>query len=267
MDARDRGSPLLDAWRLVRRRWATGAAAFLLVAGAAAALLFLSRPVYRAEARLRLGEPPPASGIAPGGGLLALMRMGGDPFANDVELIRSRTLAEGVVADAALHLVLEAPRGWHWDSVAFSRAAGRDTRAARFAVEWRADGRIAVHQTAPRRRPVAVAAPGEPVSFGGAAVVFRPWRPGMPRAVAVRTVPWGEAVRRTRARIRTERARREANILDISFDHTDPGVARAAAAAVVRRFVELRSAVQRQTCWATACRKASSVWRRVHARR
>ena len=237
----------VGAWLgLVRRRWRAGLLVFLLITGGAAALLLLSRPVYRAEARLRLGEPPPIGGVSPTGGLFALMRMGGDPFANDLELMASRSVAEAVVLDAALAVAVDAPRGWHRDSLFSFLSATRETDRGRFDVEWLADGRVRVRRTAPTDSMVGDVAPGDTLSFGGLRVAFRPWREGMPRRVRIRTLPFGEAVRRTRGKVAMARARREANVVDLSFDHTDPGLTRAVVAAVVDRFVELRAAVQQR---------------------
>src|SRR5690606_23691132 len=72
----ERGGSFVGSWLgLVRRRWRVGLLVFVLVAGGAAAVTLLSRPIYRAEARLRLGEPPPMGGVSPAtGGLFALMR-------------------------------------------------------------------------------------------------------------------------------------------------------------------------------------------------
>src|SRR5690606_2264124 len=76
------GSSFVGSWLgVVRRRWRAGLLVFLLVTGGTIALILLSRPIYRSEARLRLGEPPPMGGVSPTGGLFSLMRLGGDPFA------------------------------------------------------------------------------------------------------------------------------------------------------------------------------------------
>src|SRR3990172_3515016 len=99
----------LEPWvRVLAARWRTGLAVFLPILGLAVGLVFLTRPIYRAEARLRIGEPPPMSGVSPAAGILSFFRTGGDPFANGLELLDSRTVAEGVVEDAALNVVGEA---------------------------------------------------------------------------------------------------------------------------------------------------------------
>src|SRR5688572_24068500 len=107
-DAEERS--VVRSWvGLLRRRWLIGASVFSLVFGVTVVQLWRARPVYRTEAKLRIGEPPPTTGVG-AGSILGFMRMGGDPFANDLELLNSRTVTEAVVRDAALTVKLIAPR-------------------------------------------------------------------------------------------------------------------------------------------------------------
>jgi len=93
---------LLEPWlRLISRRWRAGTSVFWIVLLLGVALLFLTRPVYRSDATLRLGSPPPSSGVNPAGGVMSFLQLGGDPFANDLELLGSRSLAEAVVEEVA----------------------------------------------------------------------------------------------------------------------------------------------------------------------
>lgn len=229
------------AQELARRRWKVGLAVFVLVLAAVIAVLLLAHPVHRSEAKLRLGDPPPSGGVSPTAGLLGLWRPGGDPFANDMELLGSRSVAEGVVAAAALNAELDAPRGWHRDSLFVAFQAGRDTERATFQIEWTDEGSLSITRTAPSDSVVGTAAPGEEVSFGDVTVVSRPWQEGMPRTVRIATLPFAEAVRLTRQRLSAERVRREANVLDLQYDHTDPGVAQHAVSSWLDHFQELRS--------------------------
>src|SRR5687768_15070810 len=91
-------------WAVFRRRWLASTAVFLIVFGLGAAMVLTARPVYRADAKLRIGEPPPSPGVSAGTSIFGLMRLGGDPFANDLELLGSRTVIEGMVRDAVLNV-------------------------------------------------------------------------------------------------------------------------------------------------------------------
>lgn len=227
--------------RLTRRRWWVGVPAALLVTLAAATLLLLSRPVWRGEARLRLSEPPPPASASPTGGILSLLRTGGDPFANDLELLGSRTVAEDVTAELALDARLVAPRGWYRDSLFASMESTRATDDATFELTWQADDRVRVDQLDPEQEPGVAEGPlGAPLRFGGLAVVPGPRRVGAPTSVRVTTVPFQEAAERFRGALDFERSRRDAYVLDITLDHADPGLARAAVEASVARFIRLR---------------------------
>lgn len=243
----------LEHWRrLLATRWKAGAAVFLAVLGLAASLVLLSRPVYRAEARLRIGEPPPMSGVSPAAGILSFFRSGGDPFANDLELLKSRTVAEGVVEDAALNLVIDAPRGWHRDSLFSRLEATRSTPKARYRLDPTPEGTVTIRMTAPDDSLIRTARPGEEIAFGSVTLVLNDCMvsgercAGAPRTFSIRTLPFGEAVRQTRGRLSAQRTRREANVLDLSYDHPDPGLARRVVEAGLTRFLALRATVQRR---------------------
>ena len=237
---------LVTAWLgIVRRRWAWGLSVFAVVVGLAALLLFTTHPVYRAQASLRLGEPPPPGGVSPTSNLLGVFGLGGDAFANDMELLASRTLAESVVADGSLNVSLQAPKDWHRDSIFVRLLATPLTDKATFEVEWRGSD-VIIRQTQPSedRGVVATVSPGESVTFGGVSATFRPWREGMPTQVRLKTLPFSEAVRLERRRIVSERTRREANVVEISYDHTDPDLAEAVVRFAVDRFIAFRTQIQ-----------------------
>ncbi len=237
----------------LRRRWPVGAGLFLGVAGLAAALVLLARPVWRAEASLRLGAPAPVGGVSlgagsgsPAGMFSLFQQMTGDPFANELELLASRTVVEGVVDDAALAVSLDAPRGWHRDSLFARLDAGRGTDRAVFEATWLPDGRVRVRRTAPTDARVGDFAPGRAASFGGVTATFRPRRAGAPETVRLRTVAFGDAVRRTAARLGAERKRREANLVRVSYDDPDPGLALEVVRSAARRYAALRGELQRR---------------------
>jgi uncharacterized protein involved in exopolysaccharide biosynthesis len=247
MDANGRigavGRPgLVTAWLgIVARRWTWGFATFALVMGAAVGLLFVTRPVYRAEAKLRLSDPPAMAGVSTGGLTASLFRQGGDPIANDMQLMKSRTLREQVIAENALHVSVIAPAGWHRDSLFVSLAASRDTRKATYQAAYQADGRIAVSQIAPVETPVGTFAPGEPASFEGVTAVFAQRRPAAPESFEIVTTPFGDAVVALAGKLEASRAARDANVLDLKVEDRDPKLAAAALESMLRTFVASRT--------------------------
>jgi uncharacterized protein involved in exopolysaccharide biosynthesis len=224
---------------VLRRRAALAAGVFAAVLAGSAAVLFLSHPVYRAEARLKIGEPPPTAGVSPTGGLLSFLRTGGDPFANDLEILSSRSLAERVVREAALSVRLRASRGWYRDSVFVALALQDTTTKAEFEATWAGEG-VRVRRISPGEEDMGTFATGAPAVFGGMRVVFAARRPGAPESVRIRTIPFDEAVRLTARKLKVRRTRREANVLEVSYALNDPAVASAVVESAVRNFLALR---------------------------
>jgi succinoglycan biosynthesis transport protein ExoP len=232
---------VLGPWiELTRRRWRTGAVVFGAVLATGLALLFLTRPVYRSEAALRLGEPPPPGGVSPTSGVLSFFQLGGDAFANDLEILASRSLAERVVEETSLNATLVAPAGWHRDSLLAALGTTRETGEATYEIRRTDDG-FRVRRVSPGDSVLGTVAPGERVVLAGVTAAFRAPRDRAPREFAIRTVPFAEAVRRARGALRVERPRREANVVALAFDHTDPGLANAVVEATVSSFIGLRT--------------------------
>jgi uncharacterized protein involved in exopolysaccharide biosynthesis len=239
---------ILARWiSVLRRRWITGAAVFGVVFLTAIAVVFTARPVYRADAKLRIGEPPPSPGVSAGGAsVFGFMRIGGDPFSNDLELLGSRTVAEAIVRDAVLTANVTAPRGWHRDSLFASLSTRDSTITASFEARWISANQIEVEQRSPKKTLVGRFQAGAPASFGGLDVVFRARKPNGPERIRISTLPFGEAVRRTSSRVATRRTRREANVVQIVIQDPDPAIARGVTRAAVARFIELRTRIQKR---------------------
>ena len=143
-------SEFLVQWLgLLRRRRVWAASVFMVVLAVAAVVLVAARPIYRAEARLRLGEPPPMSGVSPNAGILSIFQLGGDAFSNDLELFGSRTLAEEVVLGVALNVEIDAPRGVYREAVLDDLETSRETSKERFRVRWLEATRVTIDRVAP----------------------------------------------------------------------------------------------------------------------
>ena len=233
---------LLAQWLgLLRRRRAWAFSVFAVVLAVAVVVLVAARPVYIAEARLRLGEPPPMSGVSPNAGILSFFQLGGDAFSNDLELFGSRTLAEDVVMELALTVQLDAPRGVYRDHVLGSLSTSRETSRETFRVRWSEPTRVTIDRVAPSDSALGTFDTFTPVRLGGVSVAFRPQAADGPDVVEIRTRPFGEAVRATSGTLSLTRPRREANVLEVSFSNQDPGLAEAVVESAVARFLSMRS--------------------------
>jgi uncharacterized protein involved in exopolysaccharide biosynthesis len=237
-------------WRVLRARWRVGLGIYLVVVVLAALLVLRARPIWRAEASLRMGASAPMSAIPAGGagasGLFAMFQqMSGDPFANELELLSSRTVVEGVVADNALNVALVAPRGWTRDSLMLQIKAGRQTQRATYDITW-TDAGVHVQRTTPTDSVMGIVQPAQPIQFDDVTVAFRAYRSSMPRTIQLHTVAFGEALRRAQSRLVAQRKRREANLVRLSYDDPDPGLALNVLTAAGQRYGELRARLQRR---------------------
>jgi len=75
-------------------------------------------------------------------------------------------------------------------------------------------------------------------------VAFKPLREGMPQEFELATIPFRRATRVARAALSFERPRREANVVAVSYNSIDPGVADGVVTATVAAFIRLRTDLQ-----------------------
>ena len=237
---------LASWWAVFRRRWLVSGVVFVVVFGLGATLVLTARPVYRADAKLRIGEPPPSPGVSAGTSIFGLMRLGGDPFANDLELLGSRTVIEGMVRDAVLNVTVTAPKGWHRDSLFAALSTGDSTPRATFEARWTTTDRIAVRQLSPVEASIGEFAAGAPAQFAGVQAVFRQRKPGGPEKITLTTIPINEAVRRSASRVSFARTRRDANVVQLIAADPDPAIASTAVKSTLSRFIELRTSIQKR---------------------
>ena len=235
-------------WKVLRRRWPIGAGVFAGVMLLSAAILFLAKPIWRADATMRLGAASPSGNLALGGGaptgLFAMFQqMSGDPFANELELLSSRTVIEGVVEDNALNVGVRAPRGWTRDSFFVALQADRNTAEAEFELSWASNG-VTVRRISPTSAALGTYAFGLPAHFGGVTATFQPMRADAPKTIRLRTMPFGAAVRNTKARLHADKIRREANLVRLKYEDADPALAQNVLTSATQRYVALRAQLQ-----------------------
>jgi len=98
---------LRDVWNLLLRNWWLIALSVILVAGAAAAYTFYMVPVYEATTSIRIEEERTELPV-----LDVLQNLStGSEVETEMEVVRSRTLAESVVDSLGLQVAVIEPRG------------------------------------------------------------------------------------------------------------------------------------------------------------
>lgn len=232
---------LLDLWRaLVRRRRLVLGITGTVVALAALATSQID-PVYEGRASIRVEEPNATLNAS----LIALApagMAGASGIMTDIEMLRSRSLAEAVIDSLGLQLRVRAPavaRASLFRAVRVQPDA--PPRALR--LERAPDGAFAVSDAGTGERLGTLAAAGTTEVAGAR------WTPapGLARhaAVEVEIGSRPETLEELAGALRVERRRRDANVVDVSYRSTDAELARAVPNFLVARFMEGRQG-QRQ---------------------
>ncbi|MGH7446713.1 MAG: Wzz/FepE/Etk N-terminal domain-containing protein, partial [Longimicrobiales bacterium] len=160
----------------------------LVIGGTAIALHFIL-PVYEASAQLRIDQQ--RSNLAVLDALKSLSS--GSQIETEMMVLRSRTMAEGVVDSLSLRARVVSPRGAQRGEVFERLRAGRNAQSG----EWTIRPRAAAVEVVPASGPGETQrfGPGETLRFGGIeAALTREALAGS--EIRVEVEPYSEAVRR-----------------------------------------------------------------------
>lgn len=220
-----------------------------VVVAAAVLFLVLQRPIYQAEATLRINRERAGidllGGMVPAG-LGAVAGLDGrDDIQTDIAVLQSRQVAEGVVDSLGLQLtlldrdrprervlrVLNAPRG-ELNGVYQLRLQEGDTYT--FEVE-KGDH--------PSGLPARVEI-GQPFQVGKYVLVLQPsLRAAPPEQIRFEIQPFRAAVAQVRKKVRVSRAASGAQIVEIRFRHEDPVLAAAVPNMITQSFIQYKNRI------------------------
>ena len=222
---------------LMRQRW-TLLACLALGAGAGAALVVRARPVYEASALTRVEEARGAQPTAPQQLDLALLLGGGAGVGTDLEVLRTRTLAAAVVDSLGLRLDVTAPRRAIRSAVLSGVRVDTAAPAGDYLLVRDASGGFVITYAVGGKR-IGRALPGAAFVLPGVRAVLAP-QAGAYAEIALSVAERDRAVRAVTRGIEVDRPSREANILRLSYQSTDPVLARDVPNVLADRFVALR---------------------------
>lgn len=212
-------------------------------AGVAAGVEHFLDPVYESSASVRV---QPKETHLPG---IYQQPVGtGDVVGNELDLLRSRTLAERVVDSLGLRVRVMAPRPERAGLLTVVRGDERPDSGV-FTFE-RAAGGFAVTAGKPARR-LATATAGEPITLAGMTVVLGPEAASAGRVV-VRVDGFQTAVTALGEAMTVERAGRESQVVAVRYRNADPALARDVPNAAVAHYFALRRRGQQLEATSTA---------------
>jgi capsular exopolysaccharide synthesis family protein len=224
-----------EAWHFLRRNaWLVLSAPLVVLAVAAVALQVI-RPVYETAATLRIDEERSSVPV-----LDALRSLSsGSEVNTEMQVLRSRTLAEAVLDSLRLQVELRTPKNLERGRVAAVGPVARDAPRRRYDLR-RMDGDEFELRARRGGQPVRLSI-GEPVRLDGFSVTLRPGALEHDRIV-LRVSRYDDALRDFRRTLAVSRPVRDADIVELRFSGTDRALATAVPNVLADRFIALRAA-------------------------
>lgn len=230
---------LREIWNLlVRNRWLI-AGCIAAVVALATAYTVLSTPIYEAATSIRIDEEKSGTAVLD---ILQTLSTGSEVH-TEMEVLRSRTLAESVVEQLGLQLVLREPDRAARAEVFQAVRVARDAPPAEYRARRGADGRFRVENRT-TGRVLGDFAPGDAIPLDGASVVLAPGAAAH-RELRFEVVPFARAVEVLRSALTVTRPNREANVVIVRYQSADTVLVHEVPNALARTFIDQRREVQK----------------------
>jgi tyrosine-protein kinase Etk/Wzc len=238
------GEPTIgELFGILRRNWYIIVGCIALCTGVAYWLTARTTPTYRSSTSIRIGEKQAAIPE------LLLPLSNGSEVPTEMEVLESRTLAEDAVGQLGLQLMLIEPRRISRTRLLAGMEVARDAKPGVYELTRGADGRF----TASREKDgskVSKFGIGQRVRFNGLAFELRPEAAEHDNIrIAVRA--FADAVGSVTANIGVSRSSRDAKIVSVGYQSSDPELAAAVPNVIAQRFVARRGLAQRSVAGST----------------
>jgi capsular exopolysaccharide synthesis family protein len=213
----------------------------LLGVGLTTWVVMRQRPVFEARATLRMAEK---ENSAPPTDVLAALS-GPSTIETEMEILRSRTVAEAVVDSLDLRVAITAPRGVRRDSL-FGTLRVSDTAQSGAYVIQRDSTAFSVAM--PNGRTIG-SPYGMPLDAGGLTIEPLPLGPAASGAaqITLSVTPTSAAAEVVRAGLRVSRPQANAGIVALAYQSTDPVLAARVVNGVAHSYIEQRNKTQKLT--------------------
>jgi capsular exopolysaccharide synthesis family protein len=234
-DRRD-ANHVREAWRFLRRNAAFVVGAPLVVLAVALVALQVVRPVYETSATVRIDEERSALPM-----LEALRSLSsGSEINTEMQVLKSRTLAEAVVDSLRLQVELRSPRDTPRDLLVTVVGIAREAEPGRYEFRRQGQGTFVAHY--PGGEPV-TAGIGQPVRLGGVELALTDAAAAHDRIV-LRVSDHNDALRAFQRTLSVSRPVRDAHIVQLRYSAQDRVLATAVPNVLADRFIGLRAAEQ-----------------------
>ena len=229
---------LRDVWNLLlRNRWLIFLVVVLVV-GSAGALTFMAVPVYESTASIRIDEDPSNVPVLD---ILETISTGSQ-VETEMEVLRSRTLAEDVVDSLALQVVLAGPRG-----VARGEVVERihvETWAPPGLYRLTREGDVFTGVEESTEADVGSFTIGQPSVLPGVTFMLTP-EAAEHAELRVRVQSFEDAVKRLSEAVTVARPNREASVVVVRYEASDTQLVHQVANALALMFITQRRDIQK----------------------
>lgn len=250
----------------LRRRWPLLVVTPLATALLALAFVLVVTPVFRVATSVRLVEDEsgiggalPAAPVGGAGGLsfLSALTGRGVPLQTEMAVLSSRGRIEELVEELGLRVEVRTPRRVSRASVLAEVAVGLDGPEGTLTLERQADGTFRVTTRLLESRDpfravrgerfvkadAGAVRPGEPLPLEGARIVLAAGAAEHGRIV-LRLVPRDRTLRQVERALAVTRLQREADVVSVEMEWTDPEVAAQAVNRLVEGYLAYREEVR-----------------------
>lgn len=230
---------LREVWNLLVRNAGLIFLVLILVVAGAAAYTFTALPVYRSEVTIRIDEQKSDVPV------LDILRSlsTGSQVATEMEVLRSRTLAEGVVQELGLQLSVVRPRGVARVAILNQIHVEPWAPKASYRLTRRNDGEYTVADAATGALLGTVSVT-RPAVVPGATFTLQPGSLDY-EEIEVAVGPFESTVAGLRSALTVTRPNREAGIVVVRYESADTQLVHLVLNTLARRFIAQRQEVQK----------------------
>jgi capsular exopolysaccharide synthesis family protein len=239
---------LRAALGVLRRRWRLVLACFALAVAAGWLITSRMTPIYQATSTIRIAEKE--SGV-PGLDVIKQIAGGETEVSTEMEVLRSRALAEYVVGELDLRLVLDHPERVPRSSILAWQDVGDGAPAGLYRFTRQVDGsyritqpdtleRFLEHSTEP---VLGTARMGGEVRLPGVAI--RLAEDAGAEGFVLRVLTQSQGIDALQENLTVSRPNRDANIISVRFRGNDPQLVRGVPDVLVQGFIERRRGLRK----------------------
>lgn len=230
------GPNIGEVWGAVRRNWWVILGCTVIATAAAVTYAIKATPVYEAATTIRVETAVPNLP-----GIFRELANGGMGVGTEVEVLKSRSLAEDAINELGLRLVVTAPRGVPRSRLLTNVRVAPDAPPAKYRVETRAGGGSVVCRLTDS---AAAGECGERVLTAGGIAFTATTEASRYDALELSVQPLGETMTVMRENISVSLPNKDAQIVMLTYRSTDPQLVWQVPNVMARRFIARRQETQ-----------------------